>query len=453
MNGARKSSLKLWADGELDTQKPEDRDSAAGYDAVVSAEPDSVMKTRGRSASQIPIIFVTVFLTYTVMTVMNPLIAPLSRVIGMPEWQIGVGVSVAALCVAVASPFWGRLSQRVGARLILISTICSATLAMVVFAAVAHAGFLGIASAGVVFVVLLLVRGVWFGLSEAAVLPTAQAYVASITPDPTERVRGMAAIGAGVGASSIAGAIIGGLLGGISLPVALWAVPILLVLTLAIVTIWMKRTSVPVQEEPPRKVSATDSRVRPYLIVSFGQYTALGFIQILVGFLVQDRLFLGTEQAVLVTGIAFVCAGVGLLLSQAIAVTRLRWQPVRYIRVGAVISAIGILFLVPDWGASSVLVAMFITGVGIGMATPGVAAGVSLAVGSSEQGSVAGLVAATNALTFIIAPTAATALYALSPLVPLIAAAIATVLVMTFSPTNRRLAVTPESVHDDEARI
>ena len=124
------------------------------------------------------------------MTVMNPLIAPLSRVIGMPEWQIGVGVSVAALCVAVASPFWGRLSQRVGARLILISTICSATLAMVVFAAVAHAGFLGIASAGVVFVVLLLVRGVWFGLSEAAVLPTAQAYVASITPDPTERIRG-----------------------------------------------------------------------------------------------------------------------------------------------------------------------------------------------------------------------------------------------------------------------
>lgn len=61
MNGARKSSLKLWADGELDMQKPEDRDSAAGYDAVVSAEPDSVMKTRGRSASQIPIIFVTVF--------------------------------------------------------------------------------------------------------------------------------------------------------------------------------------------------------------------------------------------------------------------------------------------------------------------------------------------------------------------------------------------------------
>ena len=64
------------------------------------------------SEHQIPIIFVTVFLTYTVMTVMNPLIAPLSRVIGMPEWQIGVGVSVAALCVAVASPFWGRLSQR-----------------------------------------------------------------------------------------------------------------------------------------------------------------------------------------------------------------------------------------------------------------------------------------------------------------------------------------------------
>ena len=117
------------------------------------------------------------------------------------------------------------------------------------------------------------------------------------------------------------------------------------------------------------------------------------------------------------------------------------------------ISAIGILLLLPDWGAPSVLVAMFITGLGIGMATPGVTAGVSLAVDSSEQGSVAGLVAATNAVTFIIAPTAATALYALSPLVPLIAAAITTVLVMTFSLTSRQLASTPEPVHDDEARI
>lgn len=434
-------------------QKPEIHATETSLDEAVSAESNETMKATVRSTSQIPIIFVTVFLTYTAMTVMNPLIAPLSRTIGMPEWQIGVGVSVAALCVAVASPFWGRLSQRVGARVILVSTISSATLAMVVFAAVAHAGVIGVASAGVVFVVLLLIRGVWFGLSEAAIIPTAQAYVASVTPDPNERVRGMAAIGAGVGASFIAGAIIGGLLGGISLPVALWVVPILLVVTLVIVAIGMKRTSVSVQVEAPRSVSVTDARVWPYLVVSFGLYTALGFIQILIGFLVQDRLFLDTEQAVLVTGIAFVCAGLGLLLSQTIAVPRLRWQPSRYIRVGAVISAIGILLLLPDWGAPSVLVAMFITGLGIGMATPGVTAGVSLAVDSSEQGSVAGLVAATNAVTFIIAPTAATALYALSPLVPLIAAAITTVLVMTFSLTSRQLASTPEPVHDDEARI
>ena len=316
---------------------------------------------------------------------------------------------------------------------------------MIVFAAVAHAGMTGMVSAGAVFIALLLIRGIWFGLSEAAIIPTAQSYVASVTPNPTERVRGMAAIGAGTGASFIAGAIIGGLLGGISLAIALWAVPLLLALALIIVTLGLQRTSAAVQVDRPQSVAVTDARVWTFLVVSFGLYTALGFIQILIGFLVQDRLFLDTEQAVLVTGIAFVCAGLGLLLSQTIAVPRLSWQPLRYIRVGAVISAIGILLLIPDWGTTSVLIAMFITGVGIGMATPGVTAGVSLAVDAAEQGSVAGLVAATNALSLIIAPTAATALYGLSPTVPLIAAAITTVLVMTFSLTSRRLTVTPRS--------
>lgn len=314
---------------------------------------------------------------------------------------------------------------------------------MIVFAAVAHAGMTGMVSAGAIFVTLLLVRGIWFGLSEAAIIPTAQAYVAAVTPNPTERVRGMAAIGAGTGASFIAGAIVGGLLGGISLAIALWAVPLLLALALIIVAVGLQRTSTAVQVDKPQSVAVTDARVWSFLVVSFGLYTALGFIQILIGFLVQDRFLLDTEQAVLITGIAFVCAGLGLLLSQTIAVPRLSWQPLRYIRVGAVISAIGILLLIPAWGATSVLIAMFITGVGIGMATPGVTAGVSLAVDSAEQGSVAGLVAATNALSLIIAPTAATALYALSPTVPLIAAAITTVLVMTFSLTSRRLTVAP----------
>jgi hypothetical protein len=58
------------------------------------------------------------------------------------------------------------------------------------------------------------------------------------------------------------------------------------------------------------------------------------------------------------------------------------------------------------------------------MVAPGVNAGASLAVTDLEQGATAGLIAATNALTLVLAPLAATALYGIAPLVPLVISAI-----------------------------
>ncbi|WP_055476868.1 MFS transporter [Gordonia sp. HS-NH1] len=409
----------------------------------MTTAPSAVHGTsQAASRRQVRLVVATVFLTYTAMMVMTPLIAPLSREIGIAEWQVGLVVSTAAACIAVAGPIWGRLSQRVGPKRILTATVASGTCAMVVFAAAAQAGVEGALSAGAVFVVMLLVRGVWFGLSEAAVIPTAQAYIASVTPTVDERVRGVAAIGAATGTSMIVGAAAGGLLGGVSTLVPLWAVPVMLAATLLVIVIALRPAEPAEETVAPRRVSFTDQRVWPFLLISFGLFTALGFIQILVGFLVQDRLALDTEQATLITGIALLIAGVGLVISQGIAVPRLHWSPVRYIRVGALIALGGFCLLVPDWGALGLLVAIFLIGVGLGMAAPGYTAGASLAVTADEQGSVAGLVAATNALTFIVAPAAATALYETSQQAPLVAATVTTLLIAVFAFTHPRLRVT-----------
>ena len=48
---------------------------------------------------------------------------------------------------------------------------------------------------------------------------------------------------------------------------------------------------------------------------------------------------------------------------------------------------------------------------GLGVATPGYTAGPTLLVSREEQGGLAGLAAATSGLSFVIAPTAGTALY------------------------------------------
>lgn len=53
---------------------------------------------------------------------------------------------------------------------------------------------------------------------------------------------------------------------------------------------------------------------------------------------------------------------------------------------------------------------------------PGYTAGPTLLVDREEQGGLAGLVSATTGLTFVVAPTAGTALYAVAPALPVIVA-------------------------------
>ncbi|MEB4615136.1 MFS transporter, partial [Leucobacter sp. M11] len=77
--------------------------------------------------------------------------------------------------------------------------------------------------------------------------------------------------------------------------------------------------------------------------------------------------------------------------------------------------------------------AIFLIGLGMGIATPGYTAGPTLRVTPEEQGGLAGLIGATNGLTFVLAPTAGTALYALWPPLPILAGAVMMGLVLLLS--------------------
>lgn len=389
---------------------------------------------------QVFLMVAVVFLIHTALMSLAPLIAPLSRQLGLAEWQMGLVVSASALCMTLTSPAWGRLSQRIGPKRILSVTIASSALAMVGFAAVSHAAMRGMLSVSVVFALFIALRGVWFGLSGSAVTPTAQTYIASVTTTVEERVRGMAAVGVASGASLILGSGLGGLLGGVSTLLALWAVPVLLVLGWVVVMGTLRPAQQRAHAEPPARVSVADRRVWPYLVVAVGLSMALGFIQILSGFVVQDRLNLSAERATLVTGIILLSAGIGLIVSQAIVVPWLGLRPIGYIRLGALIATVGFALLIPDAGLWGLLGAATIIGGGMGLATPGFTAGISLAVNPEEQGSVAGLLASANALTVSIAPALATALYSTSAQIPLVAAMVVAAAVAAFAVIHPAIA-------------
>lgn len=172
---------------------------------------------------------------------------------------------------------------------------------------------------------------------------------------------------------------------------------------------------------PPR-VNPFGARVWPYLLAGFGMFTALGFVQILIGFLIQDRNGLSATATATATGGTLLAAGVGMLAAQAVIVPRVGWTSRRLMRAGTLTALTGLVLLLPDLGLPVFIAAVLLVGLGLGLAIPGYTAGPTLTVSRQEQGGLAGLLAANNALTFVLAPTAATALYSLSPILPLLAA-------------------------------
>lgn len=394
-----------------------------------------------RLGGQVPLVLAATFLAFLGQMTLTPIIAPLSREVGLAEWQVGLTISLAALMVVLTSQFWGSRSQSWGRKPVLLAALGTATAAMALFAGLAQLGMRGIVTGALLFALFLLLRGVAFGAAIAAVAPTAQAYIANVTETPEERVRGMAGVGAVQGMAMIAGSVLGGLLAGFGILVALIAVPACLALALLLVLARLRPEPAAELVERPTRVSPRDPRVWPFLVAGFGLFTALGCIQVITGFLVQDRFGLDARMTGMVTGGALLAAGVGMVLAQSVLVPRLRVPPAALLRIGAPVAAVGFLALLPARGPFLLVFALFLIGAGLGVAMPGYAAGPSLLVSPEEQGGLAGLLGANNGLTFVIAPTAGTALYALWPPLPvLVSTAVMLVVVgfVTLHPALRR---------------
>ena len=392
---------------------------------------------------QIGLLLSSVLLVYLGQMTLNPIIAPLSREVGLAEWQIGVTISAAAVMLVLTSQSWGRRSQAWGRKPVLIAAFALATATMTAFALVAWLGMTGILTGTGLFVLFVLLRGIGFGSAIAAVPPTAQAYIADVTSDEQTRVKGMAGIGAVQGVAMIGGSVLGGVLAAFGLIVPLIAVPVLLAVGLVLLGVRLRReTHTELVEQPPR-ISPLDARVWPFLLAGFGMFTALGFIQVITGFIVQDRLGLDAQTTGLVTGGALLAAGVGMVVAQGVVVPRSGWAPQKLLRVGTVVALVGFAALIPDAGAAALFVAILLIGLGLGVAMPGYTAGPSLLMRREEQGGLAGLIGATNGLTFVIAPTLGTALYGVWPPLPVILGTVVMGIVAAFvlvHPRFRRIS-------------
>src|SRR2546423_2815623 len=158
--------------------------------------------TRFRGARLVlPILFVTVFLDLVGFGIIIPFLAYHVESFGARAAVVGLLMSSYSRAQFLFAPVWGRVSDRVGRRPILLLGLGGSVAGFTLFGL---AGTLG----------LLFVGRVLMGIFGATI-PTAQAAVADVT-EPHDRARGMGMIGAAIGLGFIFGPALGGILAHLS---------------------------------------------------------------------------------------------------------------------------------------------------------------------------------------------------------------------------------------------
>ena len=144
------------------------------------------------------ILAVTLFIDLLGFGLVLPLIPVYITHFGGASWVGGLLLASYSVMQFVSSPIWGRVSDRHGRRpVILIGLVGSACSFF----------FFGFARN----LLMLFAARVASGILTAASLPTAQAYIADVTP-PDKRASGMAVLGAAFGLGFAFGPVLGGYL-------------------------------------------------------------------------------------------------------------------------------------------------------------------------------------------------------------------------------------------------
>ena len=149
------------------------------------------------------IIFLTVFIDLIGFGIVLPLIPIYSRDFGASELLGGVIMASFSAMQFVFAPMWGRLSDRIGRRPVILIGLAGSTVSYAVFAIAS--GLEGEAKQFALWVILAsrLLAGVM-----GANISVAQAYMADITP-PEKRSKSMGLIGMAFGLGFILGPFIG----------------------------------------------------------------------------------------------------------------------------------------------------------------------------------------------------------------------------------------------------
>jgi len=345
---------------------------------------------------QLIILFLTLLMVMVGFGIVLPLMPFYAESMGASATHLGLLFATYSLMQFLFSPLWGRYSDRVGRRPVLILGLTGMALSFVLF---------GLAQA----LWMLYAARVLGGLLSSAVLPAAMAYVADSTAEG-QRGHGMALMGAAMGLGMIFGPAIGGFLGEFS-P----ALPFFVAAGLALLVAGFAASFLPESLGSQRKSygpgeGSAHGQLLRALRSPAGLILILGFLSQLAfaGFFGTFALFaeakLGFGESQM--GALFVAMGIVGVLVQGMIVGRMiaRWGEARVIQMGLVLSGIGFLSMLLAYDLTSLIALTGIMGLGSALLGPAISALVSKRTLPEQQGTIMGVLNSYHSLGRIVGP-------------------------------------------------
>jgi len=362
------------------------------------------------------LILMTVVIDLIGFGIVLPILPLWAQHFGASATEIGLLSASYAVMQVLFAPFWGRLSDQLGRRPVILITLAGSCVS---------AFMIGIAHTVLVLFLARILNGI-SGASYAA----AQAYVADITTNES-RARGMGLIGAAFGIGFIIGPAIGAVLSLISASTPFFFASGLAAVNLILAWRLLPESRIPgairtgMGRGQMMRHALASRELGPLVWLSF--FATFAFVGMEATFALLGAHRFGYGPGAM--GGLFACVGIAAAVGQGVLVGRLVAREGEFTVMvwGLIGTAIGLGLLAVAVNLALVLVALAILGVCSGLAFATVTAMISHRAPEDAQGGVLGVAASTSGLARVVGPIVAGVLFEFaSPAAPLVLGAVIT---------------------------
>ena len=378
------------------------------------------------------ILFFMLFLVMVGFGIIIPIMPFFLTSLGGNASVLGLFMATYSLMHLLFAPFWGRLSDRIGRRPVILIGLSGYGITFILF------GFTD--QLGMMFVIRIL-----SGAISSATLPTALAYVADITEED-ERSQGIGLMTAAMGLGMIIGPALGGWLGQQQFSLPFFVAGGLALIIWPFAFLYLPETLTPAKSIPQNitpnttTTELTSTLFLLFILVLILNFSTTMFEATFVYFTARRAAF-GPKEI----GLLFTVLGIIAVIIQGGLIGRLskRFGDMNLMKGGLLISAVGLILILFASNMISLLLTSAIYHIGTSLIGPSSSSLVTQ-YSKQNQGASLGIMQSFGSLGRIAGPVTGGILYEFDILIPYITGAFILVIVYLIINANQHTLALPQ---------